>query len=455
MTQNLRAGVARVTITPPIGTFLIGYLDREEGCRDVHDDLYATALVLDDGETRLAIVSCDLLFLHPDMVAVIRQDVESRTGIPGQNVMLAATHTHSGPSVYPLSQSDPWERAYVANLPYQIAGAIGMAQDRLQPARLGVGRGAARIGVNRRVTRPDGTVTMGEAPGKPVDTGVGVIRVDGADGRPLATLVNYACHAVAVGRTTLWVSADYPGAMRQVVEQVTGTKCLFLQGAAGDINPIGGCQETYDHARRLGTLLAGEVIRVYQDIQPVPVRVTEASADLYVTGKTLQLPLLPMMYDEGREPALEELGPQTRGMNWSQVQRLIDRRFPWALCRHSTTAPITEETVDGKVRRSVACEMQAMRLGEASLVSVAAEPFVQIGTNVKQRSARPHTFFAGYTNGCVGYIPMPAAYPEGGYEVSESFLFYRLGAPVAPECAALVAEEGLALLAALERSDCL
>jgi len=437
MTQNLQAGVARVTITPPIGTFLIGYLDREEGCRDVHDDLCATALVLDDGETRLAIVSCDLLFLHLDMVTAIRQDVENRTGIPRQNVMVAATHTHSGPSVHALSQSDPWERTYVANLPYQISGAICMALVRLQPAQLGVGRGAARIGVNRRVTRPDGTVTMGEAPDKPVDTEVGVIRVDDTDGRPLAALVNYACHPVAVGRTTLWVSADYPGAMRQVVEQVTGARCLFLQGAAGDINPIGGCQAIYEHARRLGTLLAGEVIQVYQDIQ------MEAYVGLRTTSKTLQLPLLPRMYDENRAPALEELGPQTRGLNWSQVQRLIDRRFPWA-------APITEETVNGNVRRSVACELQAVRLGKASLVSVAAEPFVQIGISVKQQSARPYTFFMGYRNGCIGYIPMPAAYSEGGYEVSESFLFYRLGAPVAPECAALVVEESLALLNTLE-----
>src|ERR1051325_9751161 len=93
----LQAGVGRANLTPAIGNWLLGFASRDSGCTSIRDELYATALVLDDGAMRVAVVSCDLLFLHPRIAAQVREIIETTTSLPGRNVMLCCTHTHSGP----------------------------------------------------------------------------------------------------------------------------------------------------------------------------------------------------------------------------------------------------------------------------------------------------------------------------------------------------------------------
>src|SRR5687767_13678746 len=146
----LRAGVGRSSLTPAIGNWLLGFADRASGCTAIRDELYATALVLDDGARRLVLVSCDLIFVHPRIVKQVREIVEATTNIPGRNVMICCTHTHSGPPGFATEQSAPIDQAYVAYLPFRIAGAVRLACDNLTPARLGQAGGEAAIGINRR-----------------------------------------------------------------------------------------------------------------------------------------------------------------------------------------------------------------------------------------------------------------------------------------------------------------
>lgn len=397
---QLRAGVGRVWLTPAIGTWLVGFAGRTEGCTSIRDDLSATALVFDDGANEVAIISCDLLSLHPDLVRATRTLVEESTGIPAANVMLCCTHTHSGPPGYAGAGARPIDQAHAASLPYRIAGAVRLAADRRAPARVGHGRGRARIAINRREVVGEGQTILGENPDGPVDDAVDLLRIEFADGTPCATLVNYACHPVIIGPRSLQVSADWVGYARQAFEAAIGTHMLFVQGACADLNPLGGVQSDYANCERLGGEFAEEVLRVYN--------ATVAEQDdvrLAVASDTLTVPTAPLA--SGATPVG---GPNI-------VQRRLDEEFPWAR--------------DGN-DQGVHLAVQGIAVGDVALVGMACEPFTQTGLEIKRRSPYGTTLVAGYTNGCMGYVPPADAYEHGGYEVLTAHQFYRVPDPVDP-----------------------
>ncbi len=405
---QFRAGSGRVSVTPAIGAWLVGFAGRAGGCTAIHDELYATALVLDDGDRPIAILSCDLISIHPDLIHETRMLVHEATGIREDHVMICCTHTHSGPPGYATERSRPIDQAYAAYLPYRLAGAVRLAWDDRAPARLGHDSGEVTIAINRREVVGQGQTILGENPDGPVDPVVGLLRVDRADGTPLATLLNYVCHPVILGPKSLVVSADFVGRTRAVVEAATGSSMLYIQGACGDINPLGGVQADYANCYRLGTILAGEVVRVYGGIDP-----GQTEIDLAARVTEIEVPLAPL----GAEP-------RGRGGTWDIEDRL-DKEFPWAANLGPGGARI---------------EIQTLRIGDLGIVSVASEPFVETGLAVKAGSPFERAFFAGYTNGCIGYVPTAQAYPYGGYEVLSAHAGYRLPTPVAPAAEQMVVQ---------------
>ena len=429
MPDTLRVGLERAPITPPIGIQQIGYYGRDHGSESLLDDLYAMAMVFDDGETKLALVTCDLLFMHAETVARIRQEVASRTDIPTSHVIIACTHTHSGPITYATEQQSERDRAYLTNLAHVIAGAICSADTQRQPARMGVGRGQAHIGINRREQRPDGVVILGENPQGMMDPEVLVWRIDSAEGYPLLALVNYACHAVALGPGSYRLSADWPGAMRVEVEHAIGAICAFLQGACADINPLKSPQLDDGWVQRLGQRVAGAVIQAWAAAGEMADVVPLAAA-----SRVLSLPLM-----DGA-PSPQALVRTKLELAWEAFAVELDQRFPWAS---------GAQVADGAW--FVPAEVQAFRLGDLGLVALPVEPFVEVGLDVKRRSPLAATGLAGYANGCIGYLPMPAAYEIGGYEVDTSYLYYHLPAPLAPPCAGLVEDAAVELLEELAR----
>ncbi len=427
--KTFRAGISRVNITPPVGMYLVG-MERMENSHGLRDDLFATALALHDGENEVVIMSLDLLVMHPEIVNRIRNEASAITGIPPNNMMFCATHCHSGPVTFALPDSKPMFRAYVENLVFLLIGAIRMAHDNLKPALAGFGRGTSRIGINRRLTRPDGVTVISANPEGPIDDEVGILRVDALDGHPMAIVVNYACHPVVLGNGSNVISADWVGAMRRVVEEITGAKVLFIQGAGADINPWPGVPcDREDVLERLGMIIGGEVISQYPSIELQPVE------KIGSYQQKIWLPLMPPSEFEGKLPQFVELAESVGEMSLEQLQAWLHEYMPWTV----------ELRREGD-RAEVAMELQAISLEEVALISTAGEIFVKTGLAVKSRSPFKYTMFAGYTNGAVGYIPLPEDYPRGGYEVYESYLGYRLPAPVAPEASKLLEEHALKLL---------
>lgn len=363
---QLRAGVARAELTPPLGGPMYGYGARGANVsQGVHDPLYAKAIVLDDGGDKLAIVTLDLGAIDAASTDRVRQIVSEETDI--ESVLLVASHTHSGPRATPdfPSEARPWIR----DAERKIAGAIIEADLRRLPARIAAGWGLVPECHNRRLIGPDGRATMlwenrSRIPTRPVDHELGVIRVEGAVGELLATLVSFQCHPVVLGPENLDISADYPGAFMRVVEDELGGQAMFLQGAAGDINPFWDktppAEGGFEQVERMGRAIADEVIRVSASISGF-----RADVDISV----------------GRE-----------------------------------VVPLASRTDIERDRREIMAEINTVLIGrEIALATFPGEFFVEHGLELKRRSLFDNTFFVGYTNGALRYFPTIEATTQGGY----------------------------------------
>lgn len=388
--QTLTAGVARTDITPPPGVDLWGYGNRTGPATGTLDPLFARVLVLDDGRNAVAIITLDLgRTFGQAQIAMVRDRVRREHRV--NDVMLIASHTHSGPSIdedYENGNLPDWERRALGS----IAQAIGEARSRMVPARIGVDLGQTIIGHNRRLVQSDGTVKMlwrnstGQ-PTAPIDPVVGVIRVDDAQGNPLAILVNYACHPVVFGPDNLRYSADYPGAMARWVEANFEKKpiCFFLQGAPGDINPMLDKTPLEENAdvemRRVGEQLGREVVRISRTIQ------TEAPSNPEIAILTEE-----MQFKNRWD--LEKLKAQLVA---AYGPRLITRYQRYLV--DPIVAPVTTLVINRQI----------------ALVGLPGEPFVGLQLSLKQRSPLPFSFLCGYTNGYIAYFPTIRDAVVGGY----------------------------------------
>jgi hypothetical protein len=419
----LRAGVARSVITPPRGSYLIGYGDRFLGASRVHDDLTATALVLEDGSTRLTIVALDMLCLHEDVVARIRERC------PGE-VLIACSHTHAGPIAFADRHSSWRRRRLIEGIVRKVVGAVAEAGRSLVPTELRFAVGEARIAVNRRQRGPDGKIELGVNPEGAVDPSLGVLQVLDARGAVRATLVNFACHPVILSPKHRRISAEWPGVMRREVHAATGGACLFLQGAAGNLNPKHewGDQDLAA-MERLGREVGRAVLeRCESGAAPI------AAAPLASARQEIVLPVIERSEESYRETAARILRVPS-----FLIDPLLRYSYPWR--------PRLRPGPDG--RPELTMEVQVFRIGDLALVAHAAETFTEIAQAIKQGSPAPHTLFAGYSNGCVGYLPTARAHAEGGYEVEEAPLAYRMSGTFDPGSAVEVTERSIQLVASL------
>jgi hypothetical protein len=267
---NLQAGLARVELTPSESMPMYGYANRKCGpAAGARDPLHAKVLVLATGDSRIAIVTLDLGSFVSERV---QKEAAEKLSIPV--VLLASSHTHSGPQ-FPMG---PESSPYREEIERKILEAIRQASQSTFPARLAVGRGSMRLGYNRLLLRDDGRAralfdNLERIPYGPVDPEFTLLRVDDDSGKARALIVHYAAHAVVLGPTNCKYSADYPGVLQAKVEsEIPGVQCMFIQGGAGDINPLfqgrtGREEDDFATTRKMGELLADEVLRARKNIQ--------------------------------------------------------------------------------------------------------------------------------------------------------------------------------------------
>ncbi len=288
--------------------------------------------------------------------------------------------------------------------------------------------GNSYIGINRRERLPDGRIILGNNPDGPCDRTVRLLRIDRADGRPLVQLVNFACHAVSLGSGCTEITADFPAVARELIERETGALCIFLQGAAGNINPVlMGWDWTYP--RRLGLSLGAEGARLFWSAAPVP-----PDGPLTLASEVALLPpYLPASVEDARtliatlEADVAD-SSQTGSRAWAQWRLTRARRALDVLSGKSAPVPVK-------------ADLTAISLGPSiGLVTSPGEMFTELGSGIVSQSPFGHTLYAGYTHEPIGYVPTPAAYDEGGYEVTHSCY-------VARESAGILEDRSLEMLA--------
>lgn len=469
--DGLRAGVARLDITPPVPIDLVGYSRRWMPATEIRYPLTSTAMVLDDGDTRIVIVALDLLALRHRQAEDFRARVATAVSTVPERVMINVSHTHAGPQAHldglkiggDQRGHSANERAFIEYLPTVVAATARLAAERLEPARVGAGIGAVDLAVNRRERAPDGRTILGWNPDGLWDRDVAVLRVDKSDGSPLATIVNFACHPVVIGPDDPGISPDYPAPMRQLVEDHTRAPCLFIQGAGGNVLPLEGFFAEPGPEVAFGRRLAVEAIHVLADIETHPAsierldfgsvtpislyrrvrEVAPAPQPLHDASVLVELPLK-------RVPKKVELEEALAGYQADLAQATTagaDRARLNPLEYHVNWAEAALQLLRaGEVSPSTPAFLQAFRIGEAALVGVPGEVFSEIALQVKQRSPAAITLFAGYSNGVISYLPTAAEYPFGGYEVDYAHHSFGLIEQVAPESEAILVEGCVDLL---------
>ncbi|MCE7988603.1 MAG: hypothetical protein DYG89_46195 [Caldilinea sp. CFX5] len=473
MSSQLLAGVGRVDITPPIGVDIMGTARRWDHAQGIHQPLTATCLVLAAGEQRLALVACDLLVIPDPTAREWRERIGAVIGAPAAQVLLGCSHTHNGPATSPhmpkiggdQSRLRPAEEAYQTQLGFQLESAAYLAVHQLQPARLAAGVGQADLNINRRERLPDGRTVIGRNPAGPCDHDVSVLRIDSETGQPLAAVITYTTHPVISPHVNL-LSPDFVGALRRVVEDLTGATALYFNGAAGNINCRKYLEPDLSVVESVGVQLGCAAAQVFLRLNPRP---TEVQPTFLQSVSSLKIyPEVPVdrpaiRHFAGRarmiELTLSPPPPQDVAERlWTERQQIVAELEQKQADRAMINPAIYQELwarklvaawQRGSVPQTVQAELQAMRLDDVVIVAVPGEAFVEIALAIKERSPFPHTLFVGYANGAIGYIPMRADYDRGGYEVNEAFKGYGYPAVLAPGSAERIIEEALALIDAL------
>jgi hypothetical protein len=345
---------------------------------------------------------------------------------------------------------------YVSSLTDRLAGTCLEAHRKLAPASLGWGKGGCPVNSNRRRPWQPQRLMLAPNPTGFTDHEVGVIRIDDDRGFPIAVVVNYAAHPTILAWDNRLISPDYPGALRRTVEELTGATCLFLQGAAGNQNTIRDYSNKVQDSRWVGRQVGLEAARVAELIETRAsrmeiVKTVESSWTMGVAESILVgEPVIPVRcvtqkanlpvwkrapVSDEEVAGVEHL--RTRLAELRQQAAPVEqvREANRLVRRASMELTLARKRTEGDF---IPVEIQAIRIGPVALVAMPVEPFAEIGVEIKARSPFPATFVSGYSNGAELYLPVAAAYEEGGYEVWMT--------PFSPEAASVAVEESLNLL---------
>jgi neutral ceramidase len=418
-TGGLKLGTGTSVVTPFLDESIAGYY-YDRTADGVHDDLYAKALLIDNGTDRIVLVACDLVRMPKAAVEDARRRIERRLGIPADHVLISATHSHTGPKLSGES---------IALLARRIADSVVTANGNLKEARLFVAtEQEASLPHSRRYLMKDRTTVTNpgflnpnvlEAVG-PTDPRVPVVYAEDERGQAIMTWVNYAMHLDTVGGTL--ISADYAYYLARLLARVKGTDMLtiFTIGAAGNINHWDvrrpGPQRGLAEAQRLGEVLGAAVLKAYTHMEAV------SSPAVRAIAETIEL-AVPMVTAEQVAAARKLLTqPPPRDVDFS-------------LDRVNAGRIVSVAELGG---RGLFAEIQVLAVGPIAFVGIPGELFSELGIEIQRASPFPYTFIVGQANDAIGYIPTKAAFEQGGYEPTNSRMAPGGGERIAAKVIALL-----------------
>jgi len=462
----LKCGVAKVDITPAVGTELCGHFRPDLKSIGIHSNLYAKALVLDDGENRVVLVSCDLLGVTSTLVASARKRIEEMTGIKGENVMISCTHTHSGPGSMPCRVIGRSDETYQDQLVKKIAGAVYLALGNMREAGIGLGVGFEDLAASRRVKWPDGSIRFdwldpNTPPKEEIDKELKVLTVRGMRRGTIAVAINFACHPVTIGgRAFNLISSDFPGVATDLIEKVKGggTIALFFNGAYADTHPRKDLIPGYNYytpiegdelTMTLGTILGAAALKISETTY------TRSDVSIDLRSEVVKVPLEKVPSKEELESRITE---EERRLEELMKAGAPSHEWWWLKQRFDWYHYVLDLYRQGKrFEEWENLEIQVVRIEDVYVVGIPGEVFSRIGLEVKRRAHEigvDKVLVFALTNGNPGYIPAEEDYtivPVGkrGYELEGSYMLY--GRPlVGPGTATTIIETAVKLISKLK-----
>ena len=404
------AGAAKIDITPSRSVWMEGMI-RSHPSDGVHDPLFARALVLANSEDRaeaFAIVSLNVCMLSTEQATRGRAMVEGHTDIPASQIMLAASHTHSGPAL--VGHLTPSEPEYVEELLEKLPIVVDEAAANIRPAAIAAGSGREdTISHYRRLLADDGSVVMNwelfpseriVGPLGEIDPEVGVLKAVPLDSPEsvLGVVFNHAGHPNVLSGDNYLLSGDYTGLAERLLEEDFGGTALFVNGAQGTMDIDGLRDRDWEGMQRTGQALAAAVAQTARDITP-----SNATA---IRGATAQYYLPARKITDEQHAWAEQILEQTGG----QIQAVADGvGDDYKAKLYRDLHRVQDEDIQ--------IEQLCFAIDGTALLSFPGEMFTEIGMNIKSQSPFERTYIVGITNGYIGYLPTRKAIGEGGMAV--------------------------------------
>lgn len=395
---ELKAGVARVDLTPPaeVKASLGGYGARmSKPAEGVHDRIFAKALVLSDGAKRFALVTADILAFPPGFKDAVAAALAPQ-GWTSEQIMLLPSHSHTS---IDMTAINPRNTIGIPQIGIFNRTLYDLTVANLVKVITDAGRGLVPVSVGTASTPLDGWNRNRRKGVGVCDRELTISRIDRADGRPLAVLVNWTAHPTFMDAEDMMFSGGWPGHMQRTVEALIGggVTVMFCNGAEGDQSPVArpDSGESWERAERYGRELGIIVWREWQKVVPA------ASPIFSYHTEEINLPA------RTGHPDFMKTGGAEYGLNDALLQQVINQMAP-------------QKTSAG-----------SLRLGDLLIVGVPGEMAAELGLSIKARVARAtganHVVIGGLANEWVSYILSADEYRKGGYESSVSFYGETLG----------------------------
>ncbi len=379
-TGVLKAGIAKIDITPESPVKLYGYASRKTLSEGIHDPLSARVVVFENNGKKIVLISSDLGSYGGEVFSTIQKSILDKFNLKDSELFLSTIHSHSSP-ILSLDEEkmDLSNIEYTKSLQKKLLALVAEAIKNIRPVHTGTGIGYSPVGSNRREMKPDGSITLGRNPYGPTDKEVLVMKITTPDGTPVGALYDYATHSTSLGARNMQVSGDVLGLSAQFVEKILGKTVIspVFAGASANIDPWYRVLPEFNNEPGwipepvlLGTLLGEEVVTVFRGIREV-----KPGGDIKTSSAILDCP--------ARKREDNKTNP-------GEVQK--------------TTVPVNITVA--KISDDVA------------FVGFNVEMLTEIGMKIKAASPFKHTFIITHCNGSSGYLPPAELYKEGGYEIT-------------------------------------
>jgi len=413
--KKLKAAKGRVVISPPVGTPMAGNIRLDNKSRGVHDDLYCNILILNDNSTKVCLLGFDLIGIEYTTCTDIKERIEKVTGIPSENIVMWATHTHSGPDtgMRMYQGTEDLINAYLEDMVAKVVAGVTKANEKYEEVVLKAGKTSVTdLSFNRRLTKKDGSVVMNfeeferkDITGTtgPIDNELITLSAWDNNDKLFAVLVNFTLHPAILVSYKWLISRDFINYLDQYLADNYGNQvlALFANGAEGNVNHLNYQDpdqlRNFEEAERVGKKLGAYVNDSIKDSSVLDGKIR------FTSGK-VTLPL--------REITIEE-------KLWADMVLERDKDLVEDMLDGIPDKTYAKMIKGMLVRTDKECEtvLQGMAIHNFAFVTFPGEVYVEFGLKVKMLSPYKNTMVIGLANGQVGYIPMKEAFSQGGYEV--------------------------------------